>query len=182
VFFYLSLCESDFLSFEKGFHFYTTYSLNFTHTYVRYAVAFYYPHSSWSALQSIPWSGRYVFDDDIIRYVSIENRKSGSSSAETTVNAQGESETNKDVGPSILVHTSVPFGIQHKNSDEIEVYKMIQDHLDMVLPNLGRRIKQNRTDQNRNNKAILHNFKMILAFVTTIMRELWLIFFCFFCY
>ena len=145
MFFYLSRCESNFLRFL----FYTTYTLNFTRTYIRYAVAFYYPHSSWSALQSTPWSGRYVFDDDIIRYVSIENRKSGSSTAEATVNAQGESETNKDGGPSILVHTSVPFGIQHKNTDESEVYKMIQNHVDMVLPNLGTRTEQNKTEQNR---------------------------------
>jgi hypothetical protein len=165
VFFYLTRCEVDYFSFEKVLDFYTTYTLNFTRTYIRYAVAFYYPHSSWSALQSIPWSGRYVFDDDIIRYVSIENRKSGSSSAETTVNAQGESETKKDGGPSILVHTSVPFGIQHKNTDESEVYKMIQNHLDMVLPNLGTRTVKNKTEQNRTkqnkteqNKPILHNF------------------------
>ena len=113
-------------------------------------MAFYYPLSSWSALQSIPWSGRYVFDDDIIRYVSIENRKSALDNnkiAETFVNAQGEikpesTQTNKH-GPSILVHTSVPFGIQHKNTDESEVYKMIQKHLDMVLPNLGTPKKQN---------------------------------------
>ena len=121
---------------------FSSYLLTEFHTSIRYAVAFYYPHSSWSALQSIPWSGRYVFDDDIIRYVSIENRKSGGSSAETAVNAQGESTPNKDGGPSILVHTSVPFGIQHKNTDESEVYEMIQNHLDMVLPNLGTRTVQ----------------------------------------
>ena len=101
-------------------------------------------------MQSIPWSGRYVFDDDIIRYVSIENRKSAVDNdqiTETSLNAQGDSklestQTNKH-GPSILVHTSVPFGIQHKNTDETEVYKMIQKHLDMVLPNLGTQKKQN---------------------------------------
>ena len=58
------------------------------------------------------------------------------------------------------MHTSVPFGIQHKNTDESEVYKMIQNHLDMVLPNLGTRTKQNKTEQNkteqnRTNKANL---------------------------
>ena len=101
-------------------------------------------------MQSIPWSGRYVFDDDIIRYVSIENRKSGTGSdnySESTLDVKGESklESTQTIkyGPSILVHTSVPFGIQHKNTDETEVYKMIQKHLDMVLPNLGTPKKQN---------------------------------------
>ena len=42
-------------------------------------MAAYYDLGSLSALEellaSIPWRSKYVFDDDIVRYISIENYK-----------------------------------------------------------------------------------------------------------
>lgn len=106
-------------------------------------MAFYYHSSSWSALQNVKWSGKYIFDDEIIRYVSIENRKSNfpASKSETEITREGDvsavSEGHSGSGPSILVHTSVPFGIQHKDTDEKVVYEMILKSLNMIFPSLG---------------------------------------------
>ena len=114
----------------------------------RYAVAFYYPLSSWAALQPVTWSAKYVFDDDVIRYISIENKKKdliAASSVDAVVKMSGDSSSSVsemagsryESGPSILVHTSVPFGIEFKDSDETVVYQTVLDHLNSVLPNLG---------------------------------------------
>ena len=108
----------------------------------RFAVAFYYPSSSWSALQNVKWSGKYIFDDEIIRYVSIENRKTNfpATKSETEITREGDVSAVKEysgAGPSILVHTSVPFGIQHKDTDEKVVYEMILKHLNMIFADLG---------------------------------------------
>jgi renalase len=108
-------------------------------------VAFYYPLNSWPALQTVPWSAKYVFDDDVIRYVSIENKKKELvSSVDATVGISGNTISSNEVagikyesGPSILVHTSVPFGIEFKDTDEKVVYQTVLDHLNTVLPNLG---------------------------------------------
>ena len=137
-------------------------------------MAFYYPEESWSSLKNVPWGGKYVFDDDIIRYISIENRKTNfpvtnetkndlkinGNIEESVVSVNGENgnknnennngnvkennnkenknKNDSNIGPSILVHTSVPFGIEYKDADETVVYNMIKDHLNMVLPNLGK--------------------------------------------
>ena len=53
-------------------------------------------------------------------------------------NKENKDKNNSNIGPSILVHTSVPFGIEYKDADETVVYNMIKDHLNMVLPNLGK--------------------------------------------
>lgn len=41
-----------------------------------------------------------------------------------------------DVGPSVVVHTSVPFGIEHLECDMEKVQKLILEHLRDVLPGL----------------------------------------------
>jgi hypothetical protein len=133
----IRLLTSIFLEFELIAH----------SPYHRFAVAFYYPLSSWPALQTVPWSAKYVFDDDVIRYVSIENKKKelvAVSSVDATVELSGNTISSNEVaaikyesGPSILVHTSVPFGIEFKDTDEKVVYQTVLDHLNSVLPNLG---------------------------------------------
>jgi renalase len=109
----------------------------------RYAVALYYPFLSWSALASIKWAGKYVFDSEIIRYISIENsvHKPVVTSTIYTdggleVEYSSESYDDKS-GPSILIHTSVPFGIQHKDTDEDVVFSMVLSNLNKILPGLG---------------------------------------------
>ena len=54
------------------------------------------------------------------------------------IDGQGSHDGNdNEHGPAILVHTSVPFGINNKDVDEAIVYEMILKHLNLVLPNLG---------------------------------------------
>lgn len=96
----------------------------------------------------MPWSAKYVFDDDVIRYVSIENKKKelvAVSLVDATMEISGNTVSSEsevagsypESGPSILVHTSVPFGIEFKDKDEKDVYQTVLNHLDSVLPNLG---------------------------------------------
>lgn len=42
----------------------------------------------------------------------------------------------EDVGPSLLVHTSVPFGIQHLEMDVDDVKDIIISHVNKILPDL----------------------------------------------
>lgn len=54
-------------------------------------------------LASVPWRAKYVLDDDVIRYISIENFKH-----EQYIDPEAPTG-----GVSILAHTSVPYGLQH---------------------------------------------------------------------
>ena len=58
-------------------------------------------------------------------------------------------------GPSILVHTSVPFGINNKDVDEAIVYEMILKHLNLVLPNLGNDTSVSIVSPSKNNLVLL---------------------------
>lgn len=42
----------------------------------------------------------------------------------------------QDIGPSLLVHTSVPFGIQHLEMDINDVKNIIVSHVNKILPDL----------------------------------------------
>lgn len=55
------------------------------------------------------WGAKYVLDDDVIRYVSIENFKYKDQEVAT------HPEPDADNVVSILVHTTVPFGLAHKD-------------------------------------------------------------------
>ncbi|KAL3877396.1 hypothetical protein ACJMK2_035107 [Sinanodonta woodiana] len=70
-----------------------------------------------------PWSAKYVTDNSCIRFVSIDNRKRGVESPH--------------IGPSLCVHTSVPFGIQNVEEDKEKVKAVIIEHLKEVLPDLS---------------------------------------------
>ena len=41
-----------------------------------------------------------------------------------------------EAGPSIVVHTSVPFSLQHLETDKEEMKDVIMSHLTQVLPDL----------------------------------------------
>jgi hypothetical protein len=77
-------------------------------------------------LEALPWRSKYVLDDDVIRYVSLENFKyepyaAGGEGAEAVaVAADGEREVKagRDVAEevlSVLVHTSVPYGVARRD-------------------------------------------------------------------
>ncbi|XP_074647635.1 renalase-like isoform X2 [Tubulanus polymorphus] len=67
----------------------------------------------------VPWTASYVTENPCIRYIAIDNKKRG-----------------KVGGASMVVHTSVPFGIQYLESDKDDVQPIILDHLKTLLPRL----------------------------------------------
>ncbi|XP_069096003.1 renalase isoform X3 [Pleurodeles waltl] len=70
----------------------------------------------------VPWAAQYVTSDPCIRFISIDNKKRGIESSE--------------VGPSIVVHTSVPFGTEHVESEKESVQQLILQHLETLMPGL----------------------------------------------
>lgn len=61
-------------------------------------------------LDSVAWRAKYVLDDDVVRYVSIENFKYEDEAADVSASAE---DPDLQHILSILVHTSVPFGLAH---------------------------------------------------------------------
>ncbi|XP_029933873.1 renalase isoform X2 [Myripristis murdjan] len=70
----------------------------------------------------LPWAARYVSDSDCIRYVAHDARKRNADAA--------------GCGPSLVVHTGVPFGLQHLERDKDEVQPIILQELYRLLPAL----------------------------------------------
>uniref|UniRef100_K7EF18 Renalase, FAD dependent amine oxidase n=1 Tax=Ornithorhynchus anatinus TaxID=9258 RepID=K7EF18_ORNAN len=70
----------------------------------------------------VPWAARYISSNPCIRFVSIDNKKRSIESSE--------------VGPSVVIHTSVPFGIKHLEGSSEEVQELILKQLETILPNL----------------------------------------------
>lgn len=68
------------------------------------------------------WSGKYITDNPCIRFVAIDNKKRGLDSS--------------DIGPSIVVHTSVPFSLKNLETDKEDMRDIIMSHLKQVLPDL----------------------------------------------
>ncbi|XP_070783508.1 renalase isoform X2 [Enoplosus armatus] len=71
---------------------------------------------------SFPWAAKYVTDNPCICYVAADSRK-----------------RNADVpghGPSLVVHTSVPFGLEHLEKDKEDVQPIILQELHKLLPGL----------------------------------------------
>ncbi|KAJ0060558.1 hypothetical protein NL108_016027, partial [Boleophthalmus pectinirostris] len=65
---------------------------------------------------------KYVSNSPCIRYISVEHRK-----RDTDLS---------DLGPSLVVHTSVSFGSQYLDSDPVQVQTLILDELHRLLPQL----------------------------------------------
>ncbi|KAM9831890.1 renalase [Neosynchiropus ocellatus] len=70
----------------------------------------------------VPWSARYVTDNPVIRYIAVDDHKRNA--------------VVKDRGPSLVVHTSVPFGLEHLEQDKEEVQPIILQELQKLLPDL----------------------------------------------
>ncbi|KAM9700117.1 renalase, partial [Menidia menidia] len=88
----------------------------------RFALALFFPPA---ADLCLPWVARYV-SDSILRYVAVDNRKRGAEPP--------------GVGPSLVVHTSVPFGLEHLERDKEEVQPIVLQELSRLLPDLPRPI------------------------------------------
>ncbi|XP_075072498.1 renalase isoform X2 [Mixophyes fleayi] len=70
----------------------------------------------------VPWAAKYITDNPCIRFISIDNKKRNVESSE--------------VGPSLVVHTSIPFGKEHLEEEKDNVEPLILKHLDAIMPNL----------------------------------------------
>ncbi|XP_036428913.1 renalase isoform X1 [Colossoma macropomum] len=71
---------------------------------------------------SVPWAAKYVSNNPCIRYIAIDDKKRNLVSDEC--------------GPSVVVHTSVPFGLQHLEEPLEEVQPVILRELEKVMPEL----------------------------------------------
>ncbi|XP_038599912.1 renalase [Tachyglossus aculeatus] len=85
----------------------------------RYALGLFYEAGT---RIDVPWAARYISSNPCIRFVSIDNKKRSIESSE--------------VGPSVVIHTSVPFGIKHLEGSSEEVQELILEQLEKILPNL----------------------------------------------
>jgi len=86
----------------------------------RYAVALYFDQG---VKIDVPWTCKYVVDSPCVRFISVDSRKRFGKDPE-------------DIGPSLLVHTSVPFGIQHLEMEMNDVKDIIISHVNKILPDL----------------------------------------------
>ncbi|XP_072335064.1 renalase isoform X2 [Scyliorhinus torazame] len=85
----------------------------------RFALALFYEAGTQIG---VPWAAKYIVDNPCIRFISIDNKKRNLESPE--------------VGPSIVIHTTVQFGVENVQKDKKEVEHLILDQLQQVLPGL----------------------------------------------
>ncbi|KAM6067730.1 renalase isoform 1-T5 [Chlamydotis macqueenii] len=85
----------------------------------RYALGLFYEAGT---RIDVPWAAQYITDNPCIRFISIDNKKRNVESPE--------------IGPSVVVHTTVTFGSEHLDSDPAEVQQLILSHLQTIVPSL----------------------------------------------
>jgi predicted NAD/FAD-dependent oxidoreductase len=68
---------------------------------------------------------KYIDNDDAIRYISLENRKLGV--------------TDQQLEECILLHSSVPFGVTHRDSTDDTVIRLMMESLHRIVPELASR-------------------------------------------
>ncbi|KAK0051794.1 renalase [Biomphalaria pfeifferi] len=89
----------------------------------RYAVGLFYPPKTEF---EYPWCAKYISDNPCLRYIALDQDKRG-------VNKPNQ-------GKSIVVHTSVPFGLAHLEVDLNSVRDEILGHVRNILPQLPKPI------------------------------------------
>lgn len=85
----------------------------------RFAVALFFPPD---VVFSFPWAARYVTDNPCIRYIAADSRKRNAD--------------DRGRGPSLVVHTSVSFGLEHLEKDKEDIQPIILQELHKLLPGL----------------------------------------------
>ncbi|NWR71981.1 RNLS Renalase, partial [Centropus unirufus] len=85
----------------------------------RYALGLFYEAGT---RIDVSWAAQYITDNPCIRFISIDNKKRNIESAE--------------IGPSVVVHTTVMFGSENLDSDLTEVQQLILSYLESVMPSL----------------------------------------------
>ncbi|KAM4525402.1 renalase [Odontesthes bonariensis] len=71
---------------------------------------------------SFTWGAQYVPNNRCIRYIAVDNRK-------RSADAPGR-------GPALVVHTSVPFGLEHLEREKEDIQPIILQELYGLLPDL----------------------------------------------
>ncbi|XP_048362066.1 renalase isoform X2 [Sphaerodactylus townsendi] len=82
----------------------------------RYALGLFYEAGTQI---DVPWAAQYISSNPCIRFISIDNKKRNIESS--------------DIGPSVVVHTSVSFGIEHLEWDIEKVQQLILKHLRDII-------------------------------------------------
>ncbi|XP_004858405.1 renalase isoform X3 [Heterocephalus glaber] len=85
----------------------------------RYALGLFYEAGT---KIDVPWAGQYITSNPCIRFVSIDNKKRNIESSE--------------IGPSLVIHTTVPFGVTHLEHSIKDVQELILQQLENILPGL----------------------------------------------
>ncbi|MED6277661.1 hypothetical protein CHARACLAT_015724 [Characodon lateralis] len=85
----------------------------------RFAIALFF---SPDVVFSFTWGARYVIDSHCIRYIAVDNKK-------RSTDAPG-------LGPSLVVHTSVPFGQENLEIEKDAIQPIILQELHRLLPDL----------------------------------------------
>nr|KAF6304278.1 renalase, FAD dependent amine oxidase [Myotis myotis] len=85
----------------------------------RYALGLFYEAGT---KIDVPWAGQYITSNPCIRFISIDNKKRNIVSSE--------------IGPSLAIQTTVPFGVTHLEHGIEEVQELIFQQLENILPGL----------------------------------------------
>lgn len=85
----------------------------------RYALGLFYKAET---RIDVPWAAKYVSNNPCVRFIAIDDKKRNLAS--------------KTCGPSVVVHTSVPFGIQHLEEEKDAVQPIILEELEKLMPDL----------------------------------------------
>ncbi|XP_044895820.1 renalase isoform X3 [Felis catus] len=85
----------------------------------RYALGLFYEAGT---KIDVPWAGQYITSNPCTRFISIDNKKRNIESSE--------------VGPSLVVHTTVPFAVSYLEHSTEDVRELIYQQLESVLPGL----------------------------------------------
>jgi renalase len=97
----------------------------------RFAACAWFDEAAWSELRALPWASKYVRSGEAgtesLVYLSVEPRKREADEAH--------------VGPAVLLHTSVPFGIAHADDAPDDVLEIMLRDLSKVVPGLPTPVK-----------------------------------------
>ncbi|XP_068404252.1 renalase isoform X1 [Eschrichtius robustus] len=85
----------------------------------RYALGLFYEAGT---KIDVPWAGQYITSNPCIRFISIDNKKRNIESSE--------------IGPSLVIHTTVPFGVTYLEHSTEDVQELIFQQLENMLPGL----------------------------------------------
>uniref|UniRef100_A0A667HLU2 Renalase, FAD dependent amine oxidase n=1 Tax=Lynx canadensis TaxID=61383 RepID=A0A667HLU2_LYNCA len=85
----------------------------------RYALGLFYEAGT---KIDVPWAGQYITSNPCTRFISIDNKKRNIESSE--------------VGPSLVVHTTVPFAVTYLEHSTEDVRELIYQQLESILPGL----------------------------------------------